>query len=74
MRKPSPKGLGEWPKVTQPVKAELRSRTLVSWAALGDARHSEAMLVAVALKDSGFPPTWEAWFISSYPLILSSAV
>jgi hypothetical protein len=73
-RKPSPKELGECPKVTQPVKAGLRTRTLVSWSIPGDAGHSEAMLVAVAVKGSGFPPTWEAWFISSYTLILSPAL
>lgn len=60
--------------VTQPVKAELRTRILVSWSAPGDAGDSEMTLVVVALKGSGFPPTWEAWLISSHPLILSPAV
>lgn len=57
MRKPSPKDLSEWPKVTQSVKAGLRTRILVSWSAREDAGYSEAMLVVAALKGSEFPPT-----------------
>lgn len=74
MKTLGPEELGDWPKVIQPVKAELRTRVLVSWLAQGDAGYSEAMLVVIALYGNGFPSTREAWPIPSYPLILSSVV
>lgn len=71
MRNLGPEELGDWPRS---VRADLRTRSLVSWPAQEDAGYSEATLVVIALYGSEFPPTWEAWPILSYPLILFSVV
>lgn len=69
MRKLGPEELGNCPKVTQQIRLhsglECPSPGLL-WEMLD--------IVAVALKGSGFPPTREAWPVSSYSLIPCSLI